>query len=149
MAKDDKKNKGARNKMLNYRNIGSIYELSFLSKSSSDIYLLIESHFMDKIDIFSNITTDFLIGVKWIFFYAEKASQLEDIFDSFIERHDLLDIVTSSYGIDEKTELANLFLSKITPTTMGVSILDEKNIAENDLLREILKGINNKNSGEI
>ena len=50
--------------MLNYRNIGSIYELSSLSKSSSDIYLLIGSHFMDKIDIFSNIATDFLIGVK-------------------------------------------------------------------------------------
>lgn len=135
--------------MLNYRNIGSIYELGSLSKSSSDIYLLIGSHFMDKIDIFSNITTDFLIGVKWIFFYAEKASQLEDIFDSFIERHDLLDIVTLSYGIDEKTELVNLFLSKITPTTMGVSILDEKNATENELLREILKSVNNKNGDKI
>ena len=135
--------------MLNYKNIGSIYELDSLSKSSSDIYLLIGSHFMDKIDIFSNITTDFLIGVKWIFFYAEKASQLEDIFDSFIERHDLLDIVTLSYGIDEKTELVNLFLSKITPTTMGVSILDEKNATENELLREILKSVNNKNGDKI
>ncbi len=135
--------------MLNYKNIGSIYELDSLFKSSSDIYLLIGSHFMDKIDIFSNITTDFLIGVKWIFFYAEKASRLEDIFDGFIERHDLLDIVTLSYGIDEKTELVNLFLSKITPTTMGVSILDEKNTAENDLLREILKGVNDKNSDKI
>ena len=104
---------------------------------------------MDKIDIFSNITTDFFIGVKWIFFYAEKASQLEDIFDGFIERHDLLDIVTSSYGIDEKTELVNLFLSKITPTAMGVSILDEKNAAENELLHEILKAINDKNGDKI
>ncbi|WP_298095870.1 hypothetical protein [uncultured Campylobacter sp.] len=60
-----------------------------------------------------------------------------------------MDIVTLSYGIDEKTELVNLFLSKITPTTMGVSILDEKNAAENDLLREILKGVNNKNSDKI
>lgn len=135
--------------MLNYKNIGSICELDSLSKSSSDIYLLIGSHFMDKIDIFSNITTDFLIGVKWIFFYAEKASRLEDIFDSFIERHDLLDIVTLSYGIDEKTELVNLFLSKIAPVTMGISILDEKNAAENELLHEILKGINDKNGGEI
>ena len=135
--------------MINYKNIGSICELGSFSKNGSDIYLLIGSHFMDKIDIFSNITTDFLIGVKWIFFYTEKASQLEDIFDSFIERHDLLDIVTSSYGIDEKTELANLFLSKITPTTMGVSILDEKNAAENELLHEIIKDINNKNSDEI
>jgi len=117
--------------MINYKNIGSIYELGSLSKNGSDIYLLIGSHFMDKIDIFSNITTDFLISVKWIFFYAEKASRLEDIFDSFIERHDLLDIVTLSYVIDEKMELVNLFLSKITPTTMGVSILDEKNAAEN------------------
>ena len=135
--------------MLNYKNIGSICELDSLSKSSSGIYLLIGSHFMDKIDIFSNITTDFLISVKWIFFYAEKASRLEDIFDGFIERRDLLDIVTLSYGIDEKTELVNLFLSKITPTTMGVSILDEKNAAENDLLREILKGVNDKNSDKI
>ena len=67
--------------MLNYKNIASIYELSSLSKSDLDIYLLIGSHFMDKIDIFSNIITDFLISVKWIFFYAEKASRLEDIFD--------------------------------------------------------------------
>ena len=104
---------------------------------------------MDKIDIFSNITTDFLIGAKWTFFYAEKASRLEDIFDSFIERHDLLDIVTLSYGIDEKTELVNLFLSKIAPTTMGVSILDEKNATENELLCEILKGVNNKNGDKI
>ena len=135
--------------MLNYKNIGSICELDSLSKSGLDIYLLIGSHFMDKIDIFSNITADFLIGVKWIFFYAEEASRLEDIFDGFIERRDLLDIVTLSYGIDEKTELVNLFLSKITPTTMGVSILDEKNAAENDLLREILKGVNDKNSDKI
>lgn len=135
--------------MINYKNIGSICELGSLSKNGSDIYLLIGSHFMDKIDIFSNITTDFLISVKWIFFYAEKASRLEDIFDGFIERRDLLDIVTLSYGIDEKTELVNLFLSKITPTTMGVSILDEKNAAENDLLREILKGVNDKNSDKI
>lgn len=135
--------------MLNYKNIGSICELDSLSKSSSDIYLLIGSHFMDKIDIFSNITADFLIGVKWIFFYAEKASRLEDIFDSFIERHDLLDIVTLSYGIDEKTELVNLFLSKITPATMGISILDEKNAAENKLLHEIIKGINDKNGDKI
>ena len=54
-----------------------------------------------------------------------------------------------SYGIDEKTELVNLFLSKITPTTMGVSILDEKNAAENELLHEILKAINNKNGDKI
>lgn len=135
--------------MINYKNIGSICEFNSLPKGSSDIYLLIGSHFMDKIDIFSNITTDFLISVKWIFFYAEKASRLEDIFDGFIERRDLLDIVTLSYGIDEKTELVNLFLSKITPTTMGVSILDEKNAAENDLLREILKGVNDKNSDKI
>ena len=60
-----------------------------------------------------------------------------------------MDIVTLSYGIDEKTELVNLFLSKITPTTMGVSILDEKNAAENELLHEIIKGVNNKNSDEI
>ena len=32
---------------------------------------------------------------------------------------------------------------------MGVSILDEKNAAENELLHEILKGVNDKNSGEI
>ena len=99
--------------MLNYKNIGSIYEFNSLPKSSSDIYLLIGSHFMDKIDIFSNITTDFLIGVKWIFFYAEKASQLEDIFDSFIERHDLLDIVTLSYGIDEKWSLQIYFYLRL------------------------------------
>ena len=110
--------------MINYKNIGSIYELGSLSKNGLDIYLLIGSH-------------------------AEKASQLEDIFDSFIERHDLLDIVTLSYGIDEKTELVNLFLSKITPTTMGVSILDEKNAAENELLHEILKAINDKNGDKI
>lgn len=70
--------------MINYKNIGSIYELGSLSKNGSNIYLLIGSHFMDKIDIFSNITPDFFMGVKWIFFYAEEASQLEDIFDSFI-----------------------------------------------------------------
>ncbi|WP_298095873.1 hypothetical protein [uncultured Campylobacter sp.] len=46
--------------MLNYKNIGSICELDSLSKSGSDIYSLIGSHFMDKIDIFSNITTDFM-----------------------------------------------------------------------------------------
>ena len=114
--------------MINYKNIGSICEFNSLPKGSSDIYLLIGSHFMDKIDIFSNIATDF---------------------DSFIERHDLLDVVTLSYEIDKKTELVNLFLSKITPTTMGVSILDEKNAAENELLHEILKGVNNKNGDKI
>jgi len=32
---------------------------------------------------------------------------------------------------------------------MGVSILDEKNAAENELLHEILKGINDKNGDKI
>jgi hypothetical protein len=127
--------------MLNYKNISSIYEFNSLPKDSLSIYLLIGSYSIDSTDIFRNITTNFFIGVKWIFLYGEKSSRLEDIFDNFIEQYNLLDIVTLSYGIDEKTELINLFLSKITSKTAGISILDEKNTIENDLLLKIQKQI--------
>lgn len=127
--------------MLNYKNISSIYKFNSLPKDSLSIYLLIGSYSIDSTDIFRNITTNFFIGVKWIFLYGEKSSRLEDIFDNFIEQYNLLDIVTLSYGIDEKTELINLFLSKITSKTAGISILDEKNTIENDLLLKIQKQI--------